>query len=43
MAWDEYCAIRHSDLYENKGVAKSLLALVGMLIIGTLDGCAGLR
>ncbi|GEM_PF-4159913 len=32
MAWMEYMAVRNSTVYENKGLAKSLLSLIAMLI-----------
>jgi len=34
MAWDEYYAVRSSNLYEHKGLAKPLLSLIALLIIG---------
>jgi len=34
MAWEEYKAVLDSDLYEQKGLAKPLLARIAHLIIG---------
>ena len=34
MAWEEQLAVRDSNLYENKGLAKPLLTLIGQLVIG---------
>jgi biotin operon repressor len=34
MAWDEYIAVRNSNLYEHKGLAKPLLSLIALLVIG---------
>src|SRR5947209_1820604 len=34
MAWDEYMLVRDSDLYDGRGLAKPVLTLIAMLIIG---------
>jgi hypothetical protein len=33
VAWNEHMAVRRSNLYENKGIAKPLLTLIALLII----------
>jgi hypothetical protein len=34
MAWEQMMVVRQSNLYEHKGLAKPLLALIALLIIG---------
>jgi biotin operon repressor len=37
MAWQEQLAVRHSNLYENKRIAKALLCLIAQLTVGPPD------